>query len=740
MRNTVHNLEVFFTASGTGHSMGEGKLLPLVSGRAITEVFFFGGRRGSGKTYAAGVLVEQLLHCGLPVVVVDVVGTWWGLRVGANGDPNMGFKIPVIGGDHGDIGIVAEGGAAVAQMLVDTGSSAVLDLSSLRKGARQRFLTDWAEEFFHGKKSDRSPVHVVLEEAHTIIPQRVMKGQERMLGALEDLVRLGRNYGIGVSMLDQRPQSVHKDVLNQAEVLCAFQLTGAQERDAIRRWAEAKELAGVKDAFTDLSSLPRGECILWSPEWLKFCGRVEVASKSTFDASATPDASTNYASKKMRPIDLGALEAAMQKAASVGKKSEGSMAVKLRKQRDQQNAELDAKVEHWDSPVLQKAEIEALWHERDELRATITTLQHELEVARDDLRFVRDKWARALSAVGVIRGAVDDLGPILQIGELQTLGSTEVIDAPGHPANGARAVHKNWAGWPPSEVAKEVAPWPPAPIPREATMKAFNDGRPTVIPVKQDDPPRHSELAKFLTGTPDPELTPMTRAFLTVLYRRGPLNQIQILHRANYAKSGDTNKAFALLKAKEWVVAGNFGDGAATQLAINGQGARALGTIEPIELPTLSKMERAFLIALAQRGVMNQRQILTQTLYAKSGDTNRTFARLRDKGWAKDADGGLEITEWGREVLGDFDKIPTGNLFAQELIAGRVGNLSQMERNFLAVLWGKGADGETQVQVLKDAQYAKSGDTNKAFAKLRRLGYCKPSKKGIACSQELYDP
>ena len=48
-----------------------------------------------------------------------------------------------------------------------------------------------------------------------------IRGQERMLGAMEDIIKLGRNYGIGVSLLSQRPQSVNieqvADLLGAAE-------------------------------------------------------------------------------------------------------------------------------------------------------------------------------------------------------------------------------------------------------------------------------------------------------------------------------------------------------------------------------------------------------------------------------------------------------------------------------------------------------------------------------------------
>jgi DNA helicase HerA-like ATPase len=36
-----------------------------------------------------------------------------------------------------------------------------------------------------------------------------------MLGAIEDIVRLGRNFGIGVSMISQRPQSINTEVRNR---------------------------------------------------------------------------------------------------------------------------------------------------------------------------------------------------------------------------------------------------------------------------------------------------------------------------------------------------------------------------------------------------------------------------------------------------------------------------------------------------------------------------------------------
>jgi len=38
--------------------------------------------RGAGKTYDAAKLAEQMMRLGIPIVVFDPMGIWWGLRVG----------------------------------------------------------------------------------------------------------------------------------------------------------------------------------------------------------------------------------------------------------------------------------------------------------------------------------------------------------------------------------------------------------------------------------------------------------------------------------------------------------------------------------------------------------------------------------------------------------------------------------------------------------------------------------
>lgn len=290
-------------------SVVKGKTFPL---DAVTQKCAFIGRSSSGKTYGAGKFVEELLEHNLQTVIIDPVGVWYGLRMNADGKAK-GYSIPIFGGEHGDVPLPAHSGILIANLIVERGISAILDVSYMRKGERKQFITDFAEQFFHLKKKNRSAVHLVIEEAQTIIPQRTMHGEERMLGAMEDIVKLGRNYGIGITIISQRPQSVHKDCLNQTEALFAFQLNAVHERKAIKEWVE-ENCFDQKTQVEKLSTLEVGECFLWSPQWLKILDRVKILPKKTFDASKTPTMghSKSMKSRQLAPVDLEKIKIDME--------------------------------------------------------------------------------------------------------------------------------------------------------------------------------------------------------------------------------------------------------------------------------------------------------------------------------------------------------------------------------------------------------------------------------------------
>lgn len=286
-----------------------------------TEVVASLGARGGGKSNGAAMMVEGLLDAGVPVVVVDYVGIWFSLRLKPDGREPSRFMIPVLGGPHGDVALDPGAGAVVAEVLAERHSSAVLDLSTFSKQERVRFFTDFAEAFFKAKKRHPGPVQLVLEESQRFCPQRVMPDQFRMLGAVEEIAEVGRNYGIGMHLISQRPQKVNKDVLNLADTVFGYRTLGVLERKAIGEWVREKGAGGRGDVQDELPSLARGTAVVWSPSRRIF-GRYEIYKKSTYDAGATPVHARSQVATA--PLDLGELALAMGRVVEEAEKSDPS--------------------------------------------------------------------------------------------------------------------------------------------------------------------------------------------------------------------------------------------------------------------------------------------------------------------------------------------------------------------------------------------------------------------------------
>ncbi len=296
---------------GARNSLTIAKGLSLPT-NVVTQTVGFIGRKGSGKTYAAGKLVELVHGMGAPAVVLDCVGNWWGLRLAADGK-KRGLSIPVFGGAHGDVPLTPDAGNTLGRLIVERRFSAVLDVSQFRKNERRRFVTSFAEELFHRSKAVREPLLVVFEEAQVFAPQQ-STGEEAMLGAVEDIVRLGRNYGLGSVLITQRPQSVNKEVLNQVEALFVGQLSGAHERKAIQSWIVATGAEDAEGYVGELPSLEVGEMFAWSPQWLRVFKRVRIARKKTFDASATPELGKRRRRFDLAPVDVKKLGKELEEA------------------------------------------------------------------------------------------------------------------------------------------------------------------------------------------------------------------------------------------------------------------------------------------------------------------------------------------------------------------------------------------------------------------------------------------
>lgn len=350
--------------------IGTNATLPIASDlalpvEAVTQTFAILAKRGSGKTYTALVLMEEMIKAGMHVVIVDPVGVCWGLRAAADGE-HPGLPIVVMGGDHGDVPLEVSVGEIIADFVIDERQSVVLDLSLFRKGEQARFVTDFAERLY---QRNRNPLHLLLDEADAFAPQRPMKGQERMLGAIEDIVRRGRARGLGVSLVTQRAAVLNKDVLTQVEVLVALRTIAPQDREAIDAWIRVHGTPEQRNVLmTSLPSLPIGTAWVWSPGWLDLFQQIHVRARETFDSSATPKVGEQrIAPKALAPVDLTHLReriaSTIEQAKSSDPKFLRARIGELERQLQQRETKADQVrevVKRVEVPVFQQGEVERL--------------------------------------------------------------------------------------------------------------------------------------------------------------------------------------------------------------------------------------------------------------------------------------------------------------------------------------------------------------------------------------------
>jgi hypothetical protein len=271
-------------------------------------------RRGSGKTYLAGVMVEELV--GMPggpeVVVVDPLGGWWGLGADAQGRPTD-KPVLVLGGKHGHAPLRPDDGARVARLVTRIRPCpVVLDLSAMPPVEQYVFNADFGDAMWAGESF---PVHIFYDEADEFCPQRfgaLSTEQRRSRDAVERFVMRGRTAGYGVTLVTLRPAVLSMNARSQAGCMWLLCLAAPQDVAAVAGWMESASQGLSEERLStclgQLPVLPRGTAYMVrggdEPALRKF----KIRKKRTFDSSRTEAATMSFdvelASPGERVLDL----------------------------------------------------------------------------------------------------------------------------------------------------------------------------------------------------------------------------------------------------------------------------------------------------------------------------------------------------------------------------------------------------------------------------------------------------
>lgn len=343
-------------------------------------------KRGAGKTYTGRVMAEEMWTASVPFVVLDPMGAWWGLRAEGN---RPGMPIPIFGGEHADAPLERTGGSVMADLIVDEGLSAILDLSAFgTRAAERQFALDFLSRLY---RKNRSLLHVFVDEADLFAPQRPAPGDQPLLGAAENIVRRGRNRGLGSTWFTQRPAVLNKDVLTQMDGLVAMRITGLTDREVIDAWVRGHgdpELAAkVKPT---LAGLGTGECWWWIPE-LDVLERVQVRRTRTFDSSPTRTrGEKRQAPKGIADIDVPAIA--------------DRMAETIERAKEQDPKELQRRIRMLekqlaDRPVPEPLPAEKVLVLSDQDRGQLEAWVSDIGLAAGQLQHVAEHIAAAVASV-----------------------------------------------------------------------------------------------------------------------------------------------------------------------------------------------------------------------------------------------------------------------------------------------------------------------------------------------------
>ncbi|MDA4113718.1 MAG: DUF87 domain-containing protein [Thaumarchaeota archaeon] len=208
------------------------------------------GASGSGKSYAVGVVCEELCKSGVPFAIIDTEGEHSGLKekydaVCIGDEPSCDLQWS--GLDLDQLGAQAPDLAPL-----------ILDLSESEEPKQK--VSDLLTSIYREVEKRRTPYLIIVEEADRFVPQN----GERV-AIFGEIARRGRKRGVGLMVCTQRPSMVDKNILSQ----CGNQLIGKlvirNDLQAVTQFFQGREIpkqltalpAGNFYAMGGLSAVPK---------------------------------------------------------------------------------------------------------------------------------------------------------------------------------------------------------------------------------------------------------------------------------------------------------------------------------------------------------------------------------------------------------------------------------------------------------------------------------------------------
>jgi uncharacterized protein len=215
------------------------------------------GLRGSGKSYSATYLAEQLMGEKIPFTAFDPIGVWRNLKIPGRGH---GFPVVVVG-DDGDLPLNQKAIPDIIRATMREGINLVIDLYSLYLSkADWRSIVENAVSIMLHENKAHGLRHIFVEEGAEFVPQIVRPDQAKVYSVFEKLARMGGNASLGYTLVNQRAEAVNKEILENCDMVFLHKQRGRNSVANLGKWLKSVSPATANEVLESLPNLKAGEC------------------------------------------------------------------------------------------------------------------------------------------------------------------------------------------------------------------------------------------------------------------------------------------------------------------------------------------------------------------------------------------------------------------------------------------------------------------------------------------------
>ena len=223
---------------------------------------FITGKSGSGKSYTMGVLCEEFLKKGVPVIILDRHGEYGSLKVAGEdaGEGESEFVDRIIEfsdlkkNKGGDIDIEYLFSLSSAD-LVAPNLCTIVNLNGLALEVQETVAGKLLKKLYESSTTRKiPPFYLFLDEAHLFAGKK----QTETCEVVKLFAQEGRKFGANIVIGTQRPQLLDTTIRAQAGTWIVHNLSDI--RDIGITISSAEDLSNENKS--DISGLDKGECII----------------------------------------------------------------------------------------------------------------------------------------------------------------------------------------------------------------------------------------------------------------------------------------------------------------------------------------------------------------------------------------------------------------------------------------------------------------------------------------------